>query len=164
MRIISMYPGVLGRQLCRFFPGKEEKIKTLLTHLEKQGRIVPVRSGEYFLYGREHTVPDSGMMRAVWVLLDFIDRVEFHSSCDFPAKILFFFEGEMYEIVYAANGQEALISHVIARNRECGGRYIVLIDDPVQIEILDFPGISGFCTVDESGKVSYYKKIAEGET
>lgn len=164
LRLISMYPGISGKQLCRFFPGRQEKIKTLLTHLGKQGRIIPARSGEYFLCGSELAVPDDGMMRAVWVLLDFIDRVEFHSPGDFPANIMFFSNGELYEIVYVANGQEVLISHVITRNRECGGKYIVLIDDPEQIEALDFPGISGFCTVDGSGKVSYYKKITEGET
>ena len=158
-----MYPGVSGKQLCRFFPGREEKIKTLLTHLGKQGRIVSARLGEYFLRGSELAVPDDGMMRAVWVLLDFIDRVEFHSPGDFPAKILFFSNGESYEIVCVASGQEALATHAITRDGECGGRRIVLIDDPEQIEVLDFPGISGFCTVDESGKVSYYKKMTEGE-
>ena len=163
LRLISMYPGISGRQLCRFYPGQEGKIKTLLAHLEKQGRIVPTRSGEYFLHGRELTNSDNGMLRAIWVLLDFIDRVEFHSSGDFLAKILFFSNGELYEIVCVACGQEALVTHAITRNEECGGRRIVLIDDPEQIEVLDFPDISGFCTVDESGKVSYYKKMTERE-
>lgn len=163
LRLISMYPGVSGRQLCQFYPGREGKIKTLLAHLEKQGRIVSTRSGEYFLHGRELAVPDSGMIRAVWILLDFIDRVEFHLPDDFPAKILFFSNEELYEIVYVASGQEALVTHVIIRNGNCGERRIVLIDDPEQIAMLDFPGISGFCTVDESGNVSYYKKMTEGE-
>ena len=103
------------------------------------------------------------MLRAIWVLLDFIDRVEFHSSGDFLAKILFFSNGELYEIVCVKSGQEALVTHAITRNGGCGGRRIVLIDDPEQIEVLDFPGISGFCTVDESGRVSYYKKMTERE-
>lgn len=163
LRLISMYPGISGKQLGRFFPGREEKIKTLLTHLEKQGRIVPARSGEYFLYGREVTASDSGMMWAVWVLLDLIDQVEFHSPGEFPAKILFFSNGELYEIIYIEAGQETLATHAITRNGESGGRYIVLLDDPGQIEALDFPGISGFCTVDKSVKVSYYRKTMEGE-
>ena len=50
------------------------------------------------------------MVRAVWVLLDFLDRVEFHSPGDFPVKIVFFSGGEMYEVVHAAEGQEALVS------------------------------------------------------
>ena len=45
LRLISIYPGISGRQLCRFYPEREGKIKTLLAHLEKQGRIVPTRSG-----------------------------------------------------------------------------------------------------------------------
>ena len=37
-------------------------------------------------------------------------------------------------------------------------RRIVLVDDPGQIPFLEFPGITGFCTVDAAGNVSYYKK------
>jgi hypothetical protein len=98
------------------------------------------------------------MVRAVWVLLDFMDRVEFHSSGDFPVKIVFFSSGEMYEIVHVAEGQEALVCHAMGRCREDGSRRIVLVDVPGQIPRLDFPGITGFCTVDSAGDVSYYRK------
>nr|WP_298061431.1 DUF5697 family protein [uncultured Blautia sp.] len=37
LRLITMYPGILEVQLIRFFPGKETKIKNLLSHLKKQG-------------------------------------------------------------------------------------------------------------------------------
>jgi hypothetical protein len=32
------------------------------------------------------------------------------------------------------------------------------VDSPEQIPLLEFPGITGFCTVDAAGNVSYYKK------
>ena len=41
LRNISMYPGLSETQLCRFFPGKEEAIRTLLTHM--------VHTGPFFL-------------------------------------------------------------------------------------------------------------------
>ena len=39
LREISLYPGITEEQLYRFHPGKEEKVKTLLSNLQKQGRI-----------------------------------------------------------------------------------------------------------------------------
>ena len=161
LRTLSMYPGISGGQLCRFYSGKEEAVQVLLGHLKKQGRITETRSGGYFLYGQDTVLPDGGMMRAVWVLLDFIERVEFHSAGDFPVKVLFFSDGELYEVIHAAAGQEALVNHAVSQSG--GGRRIVLVDDPGQIFKLDFPDISGFCTVDLSGAVEYYKKLSDGE-
>ena len=46
--------------------------------------------------------------------MDFIGQVEYHAPGDFPVKLIFFANGELYEIVYAASGQEALINHATA--------------------------------------------------
>lgn len=48
LRLITMYPGILELQLIRFFPGKETKIKNLLSHLKKQGRILLRENGSIF--------------------------------------------------------------------------------------------------------------------
>ena len=49
LREISMYPGINEQQLQRFHPGKEDKIGTVLVHLQKQGRIRKDISGGYSL-------------------------------------------------------------------------------------------------------------------
>ena len=158
LRIICMYPGLTEKQLCRFYPGREDVTKNLLAHLRRQGRARQTDSGGYFPYGNDKAETDPGMVRAAWVLLDFIDKAEYHSSSDFPVKIVFFSGGELYEIIHAAAGQEALVTHALHQDRDSGGRRIVLVDDPGQIPFLEFPGITGFCTVDAAGNVSYYKK------
>lgn len=158
LRQVSMYPGIREEQLYGFHPGKGEVVRKLLAHLKRQGRITEAEEGGFYPYGECPRAPDSGRLRAVWVLLDFIDRVEFHSRADFPVEIVFFSGGEMYEVVHAAEGQEALVSYAMGRNKEDGSRRIVLVDGPGQIPLLDFPGIIGFCTVDSAGDVSYYKK------
>lgn len=160
LKNISRYPGLSGQQLARFHPGKEDKVKNLLAFLQRQGRIELHETGGYFAQGEHTRAPDAGLIRAVWVLLDFIDRVEYHSPGEFPVKLLFFSAGEMYEVVYVAGGQEPLVTQALKQCREGESRRIVLVDDARQIPQLDFPDISGFCTVEE-GKVSYYKK-AEG--
>ena len=158
LREISMYPGLSGQQLIRFHPGKEDKVRNLLVHLQRQGRTALTETGGYFPQGEHTRAADAGLIRSVWVLLDFIDRVEFHSPSDFPVKLLFFSAGSMYEVVYVVAGQEALIAQALRQYRQGESRRIVLVEDAGQIPLLDFPDISGFCTVEPDGKVSYYKK------
>ena len=162
LRDISMYPGLCAEQLCRFYPGKENKVRTLLSHLTKQGRILPAGGSHYFMPGEDVENIDIGMQRAVWILLDFMDRVQYHTVGDFPVKIVFFAGGEMYEIVYVQRGQEALVSHAMSQKPEGAGRRIVLVEAAEQIELLNIPETSGYCTVDENGAVNYYQKESEG--
>lgn len=162
LRIINLYPGLYEQQLCRFFPGKENKVITLLSHLKKQGRLTSNDSGSLFPYGKELAGTNSSLIRSVWVLLDFIDRTEFHSASEFPVTIIFFADGELYEIIHVAFGQEALVTHALQLGKEHIGHRIVLVDEPTQIQNLIFPGICGFCTADNTGRIHYYKKTIGG--
>lgn len=162
LRIINLYPGLWEQQLYGFFTGKEEKVMNLLSHLKRQGRITQDDTGRIFPYGKHVTGTDISLIRSVWVLLDFIDRAEFHSTSEFPVKIIFFADGELYEIIHIAYGQEALVTHALSIEKKHTGRRIVLVDDPAQIHCLNFPGISGFCTTDSSGRINYYKKTNGG--
>lgn len=159
LRIISMYPGLAASQLFRFFPGKEVKVvANLLAHLERQGRIVRDSSGSCFPYGAEKNGVDRGLCLAVWVLLDFFEQAVYHAPGIFPAKLLFFARSELYEIVWVAAGQEVLVNHVLGQNTQTDSKRIVLVEEARQIEGLQIPGASGYCTVTEDGRIHYYKK------
>lgn len=162
LREISLYPGITEEQLCRFHPGKEEKVKTLLSNLQKQGRIEKEGSDRFIPKGGFPSNIDWSMVKAVWVLLDFIDRVEYHSAHDFPVKIIFFAADEEYEIIYVPYGKEGLVCQTMRIRQESVPRRIVIVDIPSQISALDFPGISAFCTVADDGRVSYFKKRQGG--
>ena len=97
LRIVTMYPGLNMQQLLCFHPGKEEIIKTLLSHLQKQSRIFQTDTGGYFPSGWA-AKSDNSLIRAAWVLLDFIGQVEYHAPGDFPVKLIFFANGELYEL------------------------------------------------------------------
>lgn len=158
LRLISIYPGLSEMQLRRFFPGKDSKIRNLLSHLKRQGRVIQENfMGGYFSYGADTRSADSGLIRSVWILLDFIEQAEYHSASDFPAKIIFFARSELYEIIYAAAGQETLVNHIKSKNQE-NDRRIILVDSPEQIRLLHVPGTAGYCTVTGDGHISYYKK------
>ena len=156
LRTVTMYPGLSRQQLLRFHSGKEEPIKTLLSHLQRQGRIFQNNDGGYFPFGSTPK-SDFALVRAVWVLLDFIDKAEYHAPADFPVKLVFFADGELYEVIYVAQGQEALVSHALRVNKG-NSRRIILMDSPSQAVKIDCTGISGFCVVDESGQTHYFKK------
>jgi hypothetical protein len=100
---------------------------------------------------------DSGMIAAVWVLIDFIDKTEYHSSGDFPVKINFFANDDLYEIIYVPYEQEALMNHALSENNELTAKRIVLVDVPDQIKQINIPNTTGFCSVSSDGTVQYYK-------
>lgn len=157
LRDVSMYRTLKEEQLLRLYPGKQEKIKNLLDYLLRQGRIC--RCGDLYCPDPgEADKVDAGLLASVWVLIDFIDQVEYHSVGDYPAKIIFFAGGEVYEIIHAASGKEALVSHVLAEAKEEPSKYIILVDKPEQIAELQAPSASGYCTVSPEGEVQYYQK------
>lgn len=108
LRDVSMYHALTETQLLKLYPHKESKIRNLLSYLQKQGRIV--QRGEYYRIpaDAEESI-DHGLSKAVWVLVDFMEQVEYHSVSDYPAKIIFFADGEVYEIIYAEPGKEQLM-------------------------------------------------------
>lgn len=158
LRNIAMYKTLTVDQVCRFYPGREKVTKNLLSHLARQGRIYKnPKNGRVSANAECDANPDSGLSAAVWVLLDFIDKAEYHSASDFPVKISFFADGELYEIVYVAFEQETLISHALEGHGEPYARRIVLMDCPEQIGDINVPNAIGFCSVRPDGDVHYYK-------
>ena len=152
-----MYHVLTEEQLLRLHPGKPDKIRNLLAYFVRQNRVWLI-DGFYCAAQNSMEDMDRGLLASVWVLADFVDQVEFHSVGDYPAKIIFFAGGEVYEIVHAAQGKEVLLTHVLAEPGEQPSRYLVLVDDPVQIMELDIPNVNAYCTVSAEGTVQYYKK------
>ena len=161
---ISLYPGLTENQLCRFFPEKEATAKVLLAHMLKEGRVFCDRNGGYYANQEAQNGADKDLSRCVWVLLDFMDQVEYHTVGEFPAAILCFANGERYEIVPIPQGKETMICQLLRQPQKDAGKRIVVVDDAAQIELLDIPQVAGFCTVAEDGTVSYYKKEAALES
>ena len=158
LRNISMYRTLTEEQIARLYPGKEPVIKNLLNHLKRQGRIyINPDEQRVSITADDDAKIDFGLLSAVWVLIDFIDKVEYHFAGDFPVKISFFANMELYEIIYVPNEQEILINHAVSGDTKSEARRIIIIDAPEQIENIDIPNTSGFCTVTPDGVVCYYK-------
>ena len=142
LRDISMYQVLRKEQLLRLYPGKEQNVRMLLAYLVNQNRIV-VQKGLYFMAtGRPDNI-DWGLLAAVWVLVDFIDRVDFHAVGEFPAKVIFTADGEVYEVVYAERGKEVMLSQLMGRQDGGPPHYLVLVEGAYQIHGLDLPSVRG---------------------
>lgn len=157
LRDITMYHVLTKEQILRLYPGKQRKIENLLSYLTKQGRIHYI-SGMFCDAPESVEKLDCGLLAAVWVLTEFIDQIEYHTVGDYPAKIVFSANGEVYELVYVAKGKEVLISNILKNTGEDPPRYILLVDDPAQIEQLCVPNVGGYCTVAPEGIVQFYQK------
>lgn len=159
LRDVSMYQCMTKEQVYGLYPGKQAVIKNLLSYLSKQGRISQV--GDYYCASPECAEEiDRGLIAALWVLIDFMDQVEYHAIGNYPVKIVFCADGEVYEIIHAGVGKEALISYLAAERKkdENATQFLVLVDRPEQIEELQADNAIGYCTVSPEGKVQYYRK------
>ena len=163
LRDITMYHCVKHEQLLRLYPGMEQKINNLLVHLVKQGRIF-YDSGQDIYYDSRDMSIDTDTLKAIWVLADFAERAEYHSSDDFPIKIIFFADGEVYEIICISPDNEALIEYVMScRSEENAGKRIMIVEDTEQISRIHIQN-AVFCMVDiNTGEVKYYRKEQESK-
>ena len=156
LRNITVYHCMRRDQLLRLYPGKEGVIENLLRYLVKQQRIF--YNTDRDCYG---DVPDCREDReltaALWVLLDFIEKVEYHSPDNMPAKLVFFADGEVYEVIYVGPGKEALLQHALAAEDDSGQR-LVIIEEEDQMQHLHIPHIAAYCMVDDQGCVQYFRK------
>lgn len=157
LRDLSLYRTLTKSQILALYPGKQNKIDNLLTYLIKQKRIY--QCDNFYCVQPDcvdHT--DTGLLAAVWILIDFIDRVEYHSAGDYPAKIIFFADGEIYEIVHVAEGKEALINHLLSQQTENPSRLLLLMEKPEQITQMHVPNVAAYCMVSSDGAVQYFTK------
>ena len=158
LRDVTTYHCAKREQLMRLYPGKEEKIERLLGYLAKQGRIF-YRAETDTYYDHPKMQNDLEMLSALWVLADFGDKYEYHSTDAYPTKIVFFADGETYEIIVAPIEKIGLILHALKMRKDGdSGKKILIVEDISHIDEIDLEDAI-FCTVDlESGEVQYYKK------
>lgn len=156
LRNITVYHCIRHDQLLRLYPGKEDVIENLLRYLVRQQRIF--YNADRDCYG---DVPDcredEELTAALWVLLDFIEKVEYHSPDDLPVKLVFFANGEVYEIIYVSRDKETMLQHALSKEDDTGRR-LIIIEEEKQMRHLQIPHTAAYCMVDKAGCVQYFRK------
>ena len=158
LRDVTMYRCLKEEQVYRLYPGKRSQIENLVAYFTREGRIW--KCGEYCCAEQDGAKElDRGMIAALWVLIDFIEKVDFHSIEDrYPYMITFFADGAVYTIAYAEKGREALVSHILSTDRDRAENCLIIVESPEQIPEIIAPNITGFCTVTPRGEVQYYRR------
>ena len=158
LETMATYRTLRTEQIYRLFPPqKSDMIKMLLGRYVREQRLF--LSDDKQIVSVESDLPaNCSLNKAFWVLLDFIDKVEYHTSGIFPVLICFFVGGELYEIVHVPSGQEAMISVALTKTEKEPTKRIVIIDYIEQTAQIAVPEAIGFCTVSDSGKIQYFKK------
>ena len=158
LRDISTYQCIKGEQWKRLYPGKEKRIERMLDYLVSQGRIHYFDKKDTYFASPKVDI-DYEMLSALWVLADFGDKCEYHSTDAYPSKIVFFADNETYEIVYVPWDKEALILHALGMRHDGDyGKRIFIVEEVSQIDMFNVENAI-FCTVNaETGEIQYYKK------
>lgn len=114
LRFITTYHSLQYEQILRLFSKNRESIKSLITSLVKQKRIIYDKENGLLCDSQESAnTPDYGMIASFWVLLDFKNAIVYHTDGEFPVKLNFFSKDEWYEVLYVPQEQEYLINHVM---------------------------------------------------
>lgn len=159
LRLITTYHALRFDQVLQLFPKNEDSIKSLITSLVKQGRIYHDKeSGLLCDSPQSAGSPDYGTIAAFWVLLDFKKAIIYHTCGEFPIKLNFFANDEMYEVAYVSTGQEALVNHVFENMKEEDTRRLLILESESQSDKLTVDGVLAYCLVSPDGTVSYYQK------
>ncbi len=154
LRYISTYHCIKRDQLSRLFANLSTRLDAILSYLIHQGRIF--HDNDVFFYSSE-CERDADMLSAIYVFCDFCESSEYDAVCEFPSKMLFFSNGEVYDVIVVADGKELLVSCAM-KNAGDIGKHLVVVESLEQIDRLDIPNVAAYCIVDiDSGDVKYYK-------
>ena len=158
LRVVTTYKTLEEQQIFALFPNKQDAVKNLLTYFVKQGRLYfNSETKRYSIDEKCDENPDCTLIHAFWILLDFIDKVTYHTADDYPIKISFFTDGELYEIIHLSFEKEQLTLHILSETAKNGSRRIILMDSAELIKDFGIANTSCYCTVDTNGTVQYYK-------
>lgn len=159
LRVLSLYHSLTYEQARRLVPaGKTDIFSGLIVRLDRQGRIFYHRqTGIITMY--PDTVINPDMQAGIWVLLDFLPQVSYHTAGTYPVQITFFAKDDIYEIICVPQGKELLINHAVNTLPISENPHrLVVVESENQIESLSFPCITAFCRVFPDGTIQYYKK------
>lgn len=148
---LSQYGPLPKTQVVRLLREKSPATaERLLLRMKRDHRIATVGDG-YYLGLDPFCTPDQRVILAVWVLLQFIDRVEplAHYPATYPSQLFFLKENTGYEIVVLYEGEQSLTQ--LLRPQEDLKYIFVLPNIQMAGELLLPPAPCLFSTVEFQG-------------
>ncbi len=162
---LSQYGALTKTQLIKMLRRAETTSEKILKNLKNQLLISDVGGG-YYLGMDEMCHPDQRTILAVWVLLQFIDKVEpmAHYPAVYPSQLFFLKENMGYEIVVLYEDEGNLLKLL---QPEEDLKYIIVLPHISMVAKLKLPKAPClFATVDFCGEdipnVTFYSEEATG--
>jgi hypothetical protein len=157
---LSQYGALTKTQVIRLMRDKRPPTaEKIIRNLQKQMRIAGIAGG-YYLGLDTMIQPDQRIILAVWVLLQFIDRVEpmAHYPAVYPSQLFFLKEDIGYEIVVLYDGEQHLMRLLQPQDDL---KYIIVVPHISMVRELWLPKAPClFSTVDYKGQdvpeISFY--------
>ena len=131
------------------------------SYLCKQKRLFLV-DGFYSLTPELPKDRDRGLETAVTVLADFMEQVKYHAAGEYLVKIIFLADGEVYEILYAEPGKEAILNLPLARPEQEPPVRLIILVDAAQVSLLAIPNVRAYCLLDHGGNIQYLQEETAG--
>lgn len=158
----TVYYNIRKEQLKRLmYDTKPDVFEKLLFHLQNNRRIYHDKNTD-ILYADADTTLNMDTIKCLWVLCDFVEKADFHSSSDFPVNLIFFGDEELYEISYIAQGKEAIFEQAF-KNFEVSNKRVIVLEEKEQISKINIPDVTAYCIVnDDTGEVKYFKSQEGG--
>ena len=154
--IVSMFERIQKNQLVKLFENEKLAYK-LIKKLISKKKIFESEDKRFLSASQEYLEKSNQSMRkSIWVLIDFIDKIDFYSVSNFPCQIVFISKNELYEIIYVKIGEEIIINQYCKINRNDNVKRIIIIDELEQIRKISIESAISFYLV-KGNKTDYYK-------
>ena len=158
LKLVSTYKVLSQKQLIKWFPElPEKKTLSLIQQLQRKGRLFSLLGNDYVSCIKDYS-PDTSLIAAFWVLLDFQPHVIYHSASEFPVTLTFYTKTDGFNVIHVPAGKELLMNHAMRDYAEDDLTNLVIVDNTTQIPLITFPGVGAYCTVSPDGQVQYYQK------
>lgn len=152
IRWLTEYGALAKSQVVRMLKDKPPQTAEKIIRTLKREVLIHDISGGYYLGVDPMCQPDQRIILAVWVLLQFIDKVEpmAHYPATYPAQIFFLKEDMGYEIVVLYEGEQHL-TRLLQPQEDL--RYIFVLPHIRMAQELVLPSVPClFATVDYNGQ------------
>ena len=149
---LTEYGALTKTQVVRMLKDKPPQTAEKIIRGLKRDVLLYDISGGYYLGVNPMCQPDPRMILAVWVLLQFIDKVEpmAHYPATYPSQIFFLKENVGYEIVVLYEGERHL-SRLLQPQEDL--KYIIVVPNAQTASKLTLPQAPClFATVSFQGK------------
>lgn len=164
--LVQKYNVLYKRQIYALFEKTDrgQFVGRALKNLEKDHYLFIDQEAQLVAASEEgYTAWERGAVQSFWALLGIMDqkKVEEHFLApkeEYPVRIIFVGDGELYDIVYVAEEDIQLANQMFARKRIEGCGHIVVVEKPEDIAGIQIPDVIGYCTVKEDGSIEYYRK------